>query len=296
MTGFTKYYFIINPAAGNGRQMYDVGRIQEYCREQRWTFDTVVTKAPGEAVELARRANGQYEVVVAVGGDGTVNEVATGILGSNAVLGIIPTGSGNDFALTIGLTKNIHKNLKVLNNAGTRTIDIGRVNGDRYFINGIGVGFDGEVASRVRKFLKYARGFSAYVLAVLRTLITYRFRVVRISIDGHEVYHGSLFFVATCNGTRYGGGFRVAPMAKIDDGHFDICLVKKTGRWYALRHLPKFTRGKHLSMPEVHMLTGHDIVIESAEGLAAHVDGELLPRQNHYRITIVPKSITIISP
>lgn len=276
--------------------MHDVSRIQEYCRAQGWTFDTVVTKGPGEAVELARRAARDFEVVVAVGGDGTVNEVATGILGTRAVLGIIPSGSGNDFALTIGLDKHIEKNLDVLKRAHTRVVDIGQVNATKYFINGIGVGFDGEVAGRVRTFLRYAHGYWAYVLAVLRTLLTFRFRDVRIAIDGYDVFRGPLLLVATCNGTRYGGGFRVAPMAKIDDGHFDICLVERTGRWYALRNLPKFTRGKHLSMPEVHMHTGHEVVIESTEPLSAHVDGELLPPGRTFNIRIVPKHLTIISP
>ncbi|MFA6553329.1 MAG: diacylglycerol kinase family protein [Patescibacteria group bacterium] len=296
MPHFSKYYFIINPVAGNGEQMHSIGQIQSYCREQGWTFDTVITKESGEAVILARQAAVNYEVIVAVGGDGTVNEVATGLVGTSAVLGIIPSGSGNDFALTIGIPKNATKILEILKSGSMKKIDLGQVNGSRYFINGVGVGFDGEAAGRVRRYLKFVRGFWAYLLAVLRTLVTYRFPQVRVTVDGHEVYYGRLFLVATCNGTRYGGGFYVTPMAKIDDGHFDICLVEKTGRWYALRNLPKFLQGKHLGMPEVHLYTGYRVEIESDESLSAHVDGELLQPRNTYIIEILPKQLTILIP
>jgi YegS/Rv2252/BmrU family lipid kinase len=296
MPPFSKYYFIINPAAGNGEQMHSVSQIQSFCRDQGWTFETVMTKGPGEAIVQAREASKNYEVIVAVGGDGTVNEVVSGIVSTQAVLGILPAGSGNDFAMTIGLSKNLKKNLEILNRASLKTVDLGQVNDSRYFINGIGVGFDGEAAGRVRKYLKFTRGFFAYLLAVLRTLVTYRFQQVRVRIDGREVYNDRLFLVATCNGTRYGGGFQVTPMAKIDDGHFDICLVEKTGRWYALSHLPRFLKGTHLSMPEVHMYTGTEVEIESAEDLSAHVDGELLPEQSKFSIQILPKQLRIIVP
>ncbi|MFH1207510.1 MAG: diacylglycerol kinase family protein [Patescibacteria group bacterium] len=296
MTRYAKYYFILNPIAGNGKQMHAIGQIQSFCRAQGWTFETVITNGPGEAVTLSRQAAGKYEVIVAVGGDGTVNEVVTGIIGSRAILGILPAGSGNDFALTIGLSKNAKKGLEILKSATLKTIDLGQVDGNRYFINGIGIGFDGEAAGRVRQYLKFFGGFWAYLIAVLRTLVTYRFQQARVTIDGREIYNGPLFLVATCNGTSYGGGFRVTPMAKIDDGQFDVCLVEKTGRWYALRNLPKFLKGTHLSMPEVHMYTGCKVEIESDCGLSAHVDGEILPPGKKHSIRILPKQLKIIVP
>ncbi len=296
MSKFTKYYFIINPAAGNGKQMHSIKQIQDFCRMQGWIIETIITKGQGEAVNLARQAARKFEVVVAVGGDGTVNEIAAGLVGTSAVLGILPSGSGNDFALTIGLSKSLKKNLEILRRADTKTIDLGQVNGGRYFINGIGVGFDGEAAGRVRRYLRFVRGFWAYLLAVLRTLATYRFQQVTLSVDGWEVYQGRIFLVATCNGTRYGGGFYVTPMAKIDDGQFDICLVEKTGRWYALRNITKFLKGTHLSMPEVRMFTGHEIVINSEAELSAHVDGEILQKQKRFEIRILSKSLRIVNP
>jgi len=292
---YNNYYFIVNPAAGDGKKLSVITEIQAFCQDNGLDFEVVITKQPKQAVDLAKKAAEKFEVVVAVGGDGTINEVASGLVDTDAALGIIPTGSGNDFAAMLGLSKNPKKALKTLLGNQTRVVDIGLVNSQRYFINGLGVGFDGEVASRVRGFSKFSRGFVAYLLTVLRTLATYKFKRVKISIDGNS-FTKKILLVATCNGTTYGGGFKVAPSAKIDDGLFTVCVIDKCGRFYALRNIPKIMRGAHLSLPIVHTYTGKNVIIESEDNLMAQVDGEILEQGNKFEVSILPEKIKIITP
>ena len=177
-----KYYFIVNPKAGEGRKLSHLSEIQSFCQEHNLKYETVLTKQPKEATNLARKAAHQFQVIVAVGGDGTVNEVVNGMVDSPAILGILPIGSGNDFAKEIGLSRNLKKDLKILLEGQTKEVDVGLANSQYYFINGLGVGFDGEAASRVRQFTKYFGGYPAYLMAVLRTLATYKFKIGRAHV------------------------------------------------------------------------------------------------------------------
>ena len=290
----SKYYFIVNPAAGGGKNLSCISDIQDFCRQKNLRHEIALTKAPKHATELAKKAALHYEVVVAVGGDGTVNEVSNGLIGSQAVLGIVPTGSGNDFSREVGLSKNIKKNLQKLLNGNVETIDVGFVDNRFYFVNAFGVGFDGEVASHAQKFMKFGRGFTGYLLSVLSTLVTYTFHRVCITIDSHEPINKEILFAAVANGTTYGGGFQVAPSAKINDGFFTICIVDKTAKLYTLRQLPKFMAGKHVSLPEVHMLTGKRVTIEASVPLQAQADGELPPPAKRFEIVMCPQQLKVL--
>lgn len=287
------YFFIVNPAAGKGRKLETISLIEEFFQNRNLGFEIVLTKAPKEATEMAKKAAGEgYRTIVAVGGDGTVNEVINGIVETKSILGIIPIGSGNDFSRTIGLTRNIKKDLKVLISQKVREVDLGWVDG-RYFIDGLGIGFDAEAAGRVRKFLKYVNGFPAYLLAVLRTLATYQFPRLKIYLDGYMV-EKEILLVAVMNGPRYGAGFYVAPSAKIDDGLFTICLIEKCGRFYALRQIPKVMKGTHTKLEIVKIFTAKNVKIESDSLLPAHMDGEILTPARKFELKILPKKLKVI--
>ncbi|MDD5039910.1 MAG: diacylglycerol kinase family lipid kinase [Patescibacteria group bacterium] len=292
---FKKYFFVINPAAGRGKKLAVVPRIQQYCRDNNIRFDTVITRRAGEGVDLARRAAHTYDAVIAVGGDGTVNEVVNGIVGTNAALGVIPIGSGNDFARQVGYSRSLRQCLSALRRGAVRNVDIGTVNDTRHFINAVGIGFDGEVASRVRQYLRFARGFSAYLLATLRTLATYRFRFIRIELDGGRVLEKKVLFAAVCNGTTYGGGFQVAPSAEIDDGMFTVCVVDQISRLYALRSIPKIMRGTHVSLPIVHTYTSKRVVLTSERPCAAQADGEIIEPGMRFAISLHPHQLRVIT-
>lgn len=288
------YSFIVNPAAG-GHTMANLTEIQSFCREQKMKYDIHVTDRPEHAIELARRTAKHSGTVVAVGGDGTVNEVINGIVDTPARLGIIPAGSGNDLAWQLGLKHNLQRNLQILKAGKVRIFDVGQINGVRYFINAFGAGFDGATAKRVRSYLRHWHGYAAYLLATLRTLATYRSSNVRLTVDGHIVRNQPMFFISCCNGTTYGGGFKVAPSAKLDDGLLTVCAVDKVSRWYALRNLPKFTRGTHLTLPEVHTYTGRQIVIESDSPQPAQADGELFTPARIFKVDVVKSRLPVIT-
>jgi diacylglycerol kinase (ATP) len=292
---FSKFYFIVNPVAGGGKYLACLTDIQNFCKHKNLQHEIVLTKAPNHATELAKKAAQHHEVVVAVGGDGTVNEVSNGLIGTPAVLGIIPTGSGNDFSREVGYTKSIRKDLEKLLQGRVEYMDIGLVNGSSYFVNIFGVGFDGEVSYRAHSFKKYGHGLFAYLLTVLRTLATYSFHKVRITIDSHDPIEKEIFMVAIANGTTFGGGFNIAPAAKIDDGFFTVCIVDKTTKLYALRNLPRFLKGTHIGLPPVHMLTGKRIVIESKDVLQSQLDGELPLPASRFSIELVPNKLKVIT-
>jgi diacylglycerol kinase (ATP) len=292
---FRKFFFIVNPAAGGGRKLSFIPEIQSFCKSNNLDFEKVLTKEPKEATKIAHKAAQSHEVVVAVGGDGTISEVAAGIYDTSAVLGILPTGSGNDFAPMVGVPKNLKKALQALINGRVRHVDLGRVNGEYIFVNGMGVGFDGEAATRVRKFLKYLPGYPGYLAAVLRTLATYKFRNAEIILDDNITKNQKILLVAVCNGTQYGGGFKVTPTAKIDDGVFTVCMIDKMNRFYALRNLPKINKGHHLNMPEVHTYTSTKVTIQSESDIQAQLDGELLPLMKKFEIEILPGKLSILS-
>lgn len=288
------YYFIVNPVAGLGKKLSFISEINDFCQKKNLEYKVVITHKPKEAIDLAREASNKYEVIVAVGGDGTVNEVVNGIVNTEAKLGIIPIGSGNDFAKQMGLTYHLKKDLEILIQGNTQSVDLGLVNKKHYFINGLGVGFDGEVAYRVRGFLKYARGFFGYLLSVFRTLATYKFYKVKFYVDGEKVKDEKILLIATCNGTTYGGGFKVAPSAKVDDGLFTICFVGKMSKFYAVRKIPKILQGTHVSLPEVSIYTGKNVKIKAEKDLFSQLDGEILPPMKEFEVEMVPNKISVI--
>jgi YegS/Rv2252/BmrU family lipid kinase len=291
---FNKYYFIVNPAAGRGKKLSFLSEVELFCRRKGLQFEIAITKQPREAIELAKKVAEKFEVIVAVGGDGTVNEVANGLIGTSAVLGILPVGSGNDFAKQVGYVRNLKKDLNFLLAGRVKKIDVGLINNRCYFINAFSVGFDGEVAARVKKFIPYGTGFFAYLASALKTLVTYKFRRAKIVFDGNNVIDPKILLMAVCNGTTYGGGFRVAPSAKMDDGFFTICLAEKMGRFYALRNIPKMIKGTHINLPSVHMFTSKRVIIETENELTAQIDGEILPLNKRYEVQLLEKYLKVI--
>lgn len=294
---FNKYFFIINPAAGKGKKLSFLPELESFCRKNDLEFELALTKNSGQATELAKKAAEKYEAVVAVGGDGTVNEVASGLIGSRAALGILPAGSGNDFAWQIGLKRNLKSDLETLIRGRIRNIDVGLVNDKYYFINAFSVGFDAAVAGRVRKYFNISSGFFGYLLCALKTLITYRQPEAEIKLDDHSPIKKEILLIAVCNGTTYGGGFRVAPAAKMDDGLFTVCFSDKISRSRALKNLPKFMRGRHTNLPFIHMSTAKRVIIKSGQNnLSAQIDGEILPSGGSFTAEIIPGRLAVICP
>jgi YegS/Rv2252/BmrU family lipid kinase len=283
-----KFKIIANPAAGSGRGERSIIQIERSLKHYNLAFDLVLTDYPWHAAELAKEAAlSGYEVVVAAGGDGTVNEVINGLMsakietGVSPVLGVLSVGRGNDFAYSMGIPYQLEPACLALADDQRRTIDIGRVVGDflprdRFFGNCVGIGFDAIGTIEVSKLPRLG-GFLSYLLAVLKTIfLYYKGPVVAIEYDHHTLAQPTLL-VSIMNGIRLGGGFTMAPEAKPDDGLFDLVIADQVGRPRIFGLLPHFLRGTQGTQKEIKTDRAARISIKALEGsLPAQMDGEIL--------------------
>ncbi len=298
-----KAHIILNPYAGRwkGAKLYH--KIVQYVKALKNLERFQLTTAPGEAIQIARDTSA--ELVVAAGGDGTVNEVVNGILQSNSekLLGVIPIGSGNDFAKMLNLKPfKIKLALESIKRRKIVVSDVGLIQyqsydgsfGERFFINGVGIGFDAVVANESRN-IKYLRGIPLYTLALFKTLTKYETPEMEVYIDG-KLIKDKIYLIAIGNGVSAGGGFLLTPDAKINDAIFDVCLVKDLSILRVLQVLPTVLKGKHTHYPEVRMFKAKEIEIRSNSNLTMHADGEILGTMLRWiKISILPSAIEIIS-
>jgi diacylglycerol kinase (ATP) len=266
---------IVNPVAGNGA----AARIWKRLPSYGWECHT--TESVGHARELASAAvSDGYDRVVAIGGDGTVCEVANGLAHTETALAIIPVGTGNDTALNLGIPADPVAAAALADSGPARPIDLGEVRTRQrrmYFVNVAGFGFDAEVAWRVNRLPKLIGGTLPYVAGVLQTLWQYRSPDMRICLDGDErVVDRRVFLAAVGNCASYGGGMRIAPEARPDDGIFDLCVVSHLGRLEVLRIFPKLYSGGHVGHPAVEMLRCRAITADADRRVLCHADGELV--------------------
>ena len=268
-----------NPAAGKGRQGRQEQRLRAALEAAGVAGEWLETRAPDDGIALAEgSAREGASMVVAVGGDGTVNEVVGGLLRVPAetrpLLGVFPAGTGNDYSRLLGLRAwDVEGAARVLLDRRVRTLDAGEVNG-RFFANGVGLGFDGEVAAEAAK-LRLIRGFAAYLTSVFRVLRTWKNFQLTATIDG-EIVEGPSILAAVTIGPASGGGFHLTPDAKPDDGLFDFCRLGDFGKLEALRHLPKALDGSHVGLAKTQLRRGRSVTLRADRPLTAHVDGNLL--------------------
>jgi len=254
-----------NPAAGRGRALARWSEQAHKLKDAGVVFDEAVTTRPWEACEIAQREAGNYERIVAAGGDGTVHEVVNGLMraGAPAAFGVIPLGSGDDFA----------KLLK----GGTGNFDVGRITSGseiRYFANGMDIGFGAHGARNVTRVPRFLTGFGAYLGALALTMVKYPLLRVRIQLDDAPAFELTTAMTAVMNGTTFGGSFRVCPEARPDDGLLDLLLVQAVGRLEILQLVPKILRGSHAGDPRLRLVRAKRVTIESDEPLLLEADGE----------------------
>ena len=284
---------ITNPWADRGRAGEQAGLIRNLIEEfilrppdgaaGPYEANWVGTVYPGQAAEYAQEAaEDGYDIVAAVGGDGTVHEVVNGLMRVPAdkrpVMGVVPLGSGNDFAANFGFPESPGECVKRLFADTTRTVDVAKLTDgsgrSEYFDNTVNIGFGGAVSIASRK-IKRVYGFMMYLTAVLQTIATnYESPLMRITLDGETLEHELMMFVIA-NGPREGGGFHVAPDAEMDDGLLDYVYITKVGRAMMLRLLPEVMNAKHLRFSQVSGGKAKHITLESDRGLPIHADGEI---------------------
>jgi diacylglycerol kinase (ATP) len=274
---------ILNPAARHGAGGRLRSTIERALDRAGLAFDVVQTEGPGHATELARdAAHAGCRTIVAAGGDGTVHEVANGILtsdrASDAALGLIPIGTGNDFVKMIPGARTRELALATLTHGTVAAFDVGRARWQgrtEYFMNALGTGIDVEVVRRMRR-TRFVPGGVLYVAAVLRALVHYRPQPVRIDIDGEPIEQ-RIMLLAVANGTCIGGTFQICPTARADDGLFDVCLVGELPIVGNVRLIPRVIRGTHAGYAAVTSRRGRAIRLSSraAGPLFFQLDGEL---------------------
>lgn len=288
-----RYKLIANPAAGRGSARHVIMRAERMFRSEGIPFDLELTRRPGDAAEIARRSLPDFDVIAAIGGDGTVNEILPGLLFTGKPLGIIPGGSGNDFIKSLGIPNNIEKSFGILKEGREKIIDAGTVNG-RLFLNGVGIGFDAAVNRTSYGINHSKKGLFLYFLAFLRTIGKYRSSSVKITFDGGSLEQ-EIFLISVGNGTTVGGGFRLTPHARIDDGLLDVTIVRPLPLTLLFWHLPKVFLGTIGRVRHASTMRTAKLKVESDSVIPVHLDGEVYAGdENIFTIEIIPKALTII--
>lgn len=287
------YQFIINPFSGNKKDLSQIISLIK-SRFDGLRYELKYSEYAGHASVLAREGVEQdINVIVAVGGDGTLNEVGSALIHSKATLGLIPRGSGNGFARSLGIPLNIHKAVDTLLNPNILTIDTAQINKD-YFFGVAGAGFDGMVAHAFQTF--GPRGPLPYFYLGTKSYFNYNYPEFRITQAGHSDKIRPLT-VTIANTAQYGNGATIAPQADFQDGLLEVCIVERIPWYKMLQSLKLLFNGKIGQSPFYSTFQVKKIVIEngSRDGIY-HIDGEPKTGGRILNIEIVPKSLRIITP
>ena len=303
---------ILNPTAGHGNGARLQPVIEAALERAGLDAELAVTSHHGHAIELAcQAAQAGFKMVVAAGGDGTLNEVVNGLMNSGLrgeqlpVLGVLCAGRGNDFAGSVGIPEDIEAGSQLLKLGHTRVIDIGRAYGGiypegHYFVNVVGVGFDVIATLQAAKMPRWG-GFFSFLLAVLKTIFLYNHAPLAvIEFSGQKIQQRSLM-ISIMNGRRLGGKFIMAPESIPDDGLFDLCIAEQMSSFQVLGLLPHFFNGTQGSQEKVKTGRAAHVQITASDGpLPAHMDGEIFCTEgqsvtvellsSHLRVICMPSS------
>jgi diacylglycerol kinase (ATP) len=304
----TKHKIIVNPIANRGGSERAIPQLESLLRGHDLEYDLVRTERPWHAADLAQEAVAAgYETVVAVGGDGTANEVLNGLMRAkeaglgSSTMGMLSVGRGNDFAYGVDVPLDLEAGCQALAKGHRRTIDVGRVTGGlypdgRFFGNGVGIGFDAVVGFEALK-MTWLHGFPSYLVAVLKTVfLYYKAPLTTIEYDGQTITQPSLM-ISVMNGQRMGGGFMMAPEGEPDDGLFDLCIAREVSRAGIFGLIPHFMRGTQATQEPIRTGRAQRVAVNAVEGvLPAHADGETLCTDGQrLELELLPRQISVIT-
>lgn len=285
---------MLNPAAGRGRSGGGRDLISRVLEKRGVRPVWHVTEGTGDAYDIVRGL-AEDACAVAVGGDGTIHEVAAACAGTGRVMGMLPLGTGNDYMKALGISGNLRRALGVLVEGEVRVVDAGEVNGVA-FNNGLGIGFDAEVAEGVSEAPSYLPGAGRYVWSVGSLLWGFRCHDATLRLDGERVIEAKTILVAVAIGTTYGSMFRLAPDAALDDGLFDVVWSEEVDRSEVLRLIPSALRGTLTDHEKIHFARAREVEVGMSEAVPAHVDGEMLPPTREFRARVLPGALRVIAP
>lgn len=288
-----KIRIIANPFSGSkgGEKIQAV--INDYLDKSIFNHEVCMTQYPGHAAILSSEAAAaEYYAVVAAGGDGTINEVASGLVDTKTALGIIPMGSGNGFSYHLGIRRNKKKAIEAINGCKTVCIDTGLANG-HFFINVAGMGLDAAVAYHTRQNKR--RGFLPYFFNAIRETLRFQYMHLSITADGREM-EGDYATVVVANASIYGYDFSIAPEADFTDGKFDVILLKKSSVLNYFMAVPRMiTRSIHKSSL-VEFFRASEISVRHSGTSYFHKDGEGTVMQGDIIFRLKPASLNVLMP
>lgn len=303
-TNSSKTVFLVNPAADGGATGKRWPEIARRAAERGLSGDSLLSERPGHLTDLAREAAGRgARLLIAVGGDGTVNEVVNGIAGLKGVeLAVVHRGTGGDFVRTFDIPHRLEEALDVARDGSTRAIDLGRATvrtwagkeGATWFANIASAGMSGAVAKRVNESGKALGGKLSYAWSTVAVFARWRNAQVTVSVDGEE-RTGAMYDVIVANGRYLGGGMKITPEAEPDDGLFDVLLIGDISKKDLVLTLPKIYRGTHLPHPKAELLRGARVVIDAPSALPVELDGEQ-PGTTPATFEIVPNALRLRVP
>jgi YegS/Rv2252/BmrU family lipid kinase len=305
---------ICNLAAGRGRVRRCWPEVREALHAAAVPFEAAFTREPGDATTLAEQAPARHGLVVAVGGDGTVHEVANGLLRASGdaetmPLAIVPLGGGDDFVKAIGrdarsqhpgseAADRITAGRTALYDAARLRVDAARPGAptvSRYFVNVMDVGLGAQTLLRLDKARRVAAGTPAYVLAAIASVCHARPLPVRVQLEGRPVSDGPAAMVAVANGPCFGGGFWICPEARADDGLLDVLVARASGRLALLRLIPTVLRGAHAGMSAVQTYRTRQVTLEMDEPAVVEADGQILSLDaRRVEVDILPRRLRLI--
>ena len=267
---------IVNPAAGSGRAAARWVQVREQARRH-FPFEEATTAGPKDATRIAADAvTAGYHRLLSVGGDGTLHEVVNGCVGADIAVGVLPLGTGNDFARSVGMLRPVRELLPALAAGRTRQIDLGQVHGQHY-LQVAGVGFDAEVARITASAETKQGGALVYVLTAVRHAFRYEPALLSIALDDEPAEPPTRrLMVAVGNAPAFAGGMRICPKALLDDGRLDVVLVDDRRGWRILELLPLVFVGRHVGRPGVAYRQARTVRVEGPASAAVQADGEVV--------------------
>jgi len=268
-----KILFVINPVAGEGKGHQVIPKINNHFAKSE--YDIIISPKKGIIEEIVREkvSNIHYRSVIAVGGDGTLMETLNGLIDYKGSVGIVPIGSGNDFAKTLGIAENINDALKIIDEGYTREIYSAWINGQR-FLNVIGIGIDAMIID-YKERSKFLKGKFNYLVATIKGILKYKATQLNVTIDDKE-YNFKPLFIAIGNGKYIGNGMKITPNADLTSERFGVCIVGDLKKSVLLRNITNLYKGLHGDVDGVEFLKGRTIKIQFNEVRPVDIDGNLI--------------------
>lgn len=283
--------FIINPVAGIRRKDKIPRYINKYLDHQHFEYDVIYTESRGHATEIAAEAVvNKFDVVAVAGGDGSVNEVASGLVGTDVALAIIPSGSGNGLARHLGYSINIRSTLQIINDYSVKKIDVCKIN-DNFFFSLIGIGFDAFAAKVFSR--EETRGFFTYAWSAIKSISAFDAFDYKLSAKEREM-NGKTFMINVCNSNQYGYNVKIAPHASLSDGLMDVIIVDDVPKWKLPMIVCQLLMQIHQKSRHVSFFRTSELRIESPGYAYLQIDGETVPKDKDFKISLLPSALTVL--